>query len=164
MQSTRPLDFAKRARLSERDRSSKRRRRRLAIAIPRTAAPYLKRSTGEREGSDSWPAAPAWQNKAGASDTSLSLSFCRSSPLTPPRHSRFAGLRSISSVQCSSALSGAMSSSSSSAPHVRGVVVRGPMRPGYDSILTTEAVQFLADLHRKFEATSVRTTHARVRG
>ena len=38
---------------------------------------------------------------------------------------------------------------------VKGVLVRGPMRAGYESILTAEALTFLADLHRKFEKTSV---------
>jgi len=34
---------------------------------------------------------------------------------------------------------------------IEGVDVLGPMTPGYDRILTTEAVAFIADLHRKFE-------------
>ena len=38
---------------------------------------------------------------------------------------------------------------------VKGVVIRGPLREKYDTILTNEAVQFLAELHRKFEPTSV---------
>lgn len=50
-------------------------------------------------------------------------------------------------------------SSSASAPgwslSVKGAVVRGPLKDKYDTILTNEAVQFLADLHRKFEQTSV---------
>lgn len=41
-----------------------------------------------------------------------------------------------------------------STPSVRGVVIRGPIRPGFDTILTGEALQFLAELHRKFEPTS----------
>ena len=31
-----------------------------------------------------------------------------------------------------------------------GVEVRGPMRPGYDRILTPEALAFVADLERRF--------------
>ena len=34
---------------------------------------------------------------------------------------------------------------------IEGVDVLGPMAPGYDRILTAEAVAFIADLHRKFE-------------
>jgi malate synthase len=33
----------------------------------------------------------------------------------------------------------------------KGIVVRGPLRSGYDSILTSDALQFLGELHRKFE-------------
>ena len=34
-------------------------------------------------------------------------------------------------------------------PH--GVEITGPMKDRYDEILTTEALEFLADLHRRFE-------------
>jgi hypothetical protein len=46
---------------------------------------------------------------------------------------------------------------------VKGVVIRGPLREGFDTILTNEAVQFLAELHRKFEHTSDATTATRAR-
>ncbi len=36
---------------------------------------------------------------------------------------------------------------------VTGVQITGPMNPGYETILTDEAVSFLAGLHRRFEAT-----------
>lgn len=35
-------------------------------------------------------------------------------------------------------------------PSVRGVQITGPMRPGYESILTEDAVSFLADLSTRF--------------
>ena len=34
----------------------------------------------------------------------------------------------------------------------QGVVVRGALRPGYDKVLTAEAVAFVAELERKFGA------------
>lgn len=37
-------------------------------------------------------------------------------------------------------------------PFLVGVEVRGEIKPGWDRILTPEAVQFLADIHRNFEA------------
>lgn len=42
---------------------------------------------------------------------------------------------------------------SGSLARVKGVVIRGPARDKYDTILTGEAVGFIAELHRKFEST-----------
>src|SRR5690606_28152409 len=36
---------------------------------------------------------------------------------------------------------------------VSGVQITGPMKPGYETILTDEALAFLAGLHRRFETT-----------
>lgn len=48
------------------------------------------------------------------------------------------------------------------AAKVSGVVVRGPIRAGYDAILTSDALQFLAELHRNFESTRRSLLAARV--
>lgn len=45
---------------------------------------------------------------------------------------------------------------------VSGVEIRGPMRQGYDTILTKDAVTFLAELHRKFNSTRKQCLQARV--
>ena len=41
--------------------------------------------------------------------------------------------------------------SSLATPHVSGVEIRGAMRPAYREILTSEALEFVAGLHRAFE-------------
>jgi malate synthase len=47
-------------------------------------------------------------------------------------------------------------------PSVPGVVVRGAMDRRYDEILTAPALAFVADLHRKFDATRQELLHARI--
>ena len=37
-----------------------------------------------------------------------------------------------------------------------GVVVKGALQPGFDQILSTEALAFVADLHRRFNETRKR--------
>jgi len=39
---------------------------------------------------------------------------------------------------------------------LQGVVVRGPPNPGYDRVLTAEAIAFVAGLERKFGAERLR--------
>ena len=44
---------------------------------------------------------------------------------------------------------------------VDGVEIRGTMKPGYETILTPEALLFLATLHRRFEPTRQSLLRAR---
>jgi len=44
---------------------------------------------------------------------------------------------------------------------VRGVEITGTMRPGYETILTDEALNFVANLHRQYEPTRQALLHAR---
>jgi malate synthase len=37
-----------------------------------------------------------------------------------------------------------------------GVQILGPMRPGYETILTSEALSLLADIHRRFNGERLR--------
>ena len=43
-----------------------------------------------------------------------------------------------------------------------GVVVKGALQPGFEQILTTEAVAFVADLHRRTDARRHQLLAARV--
>jgi len=45
---------------------------------------------------------------------------------------------------------------------VAGVEVLGPMKEGYDTVLTKDALQFFAELHRKFNSTRLQLLQARV--
>jgi len=60
---------------------------------------------------------------------------------------------SSSSSASASAASASASGWGSTLARARGVVIRGPCKDKYDTILNGEAVGFLAELHRKFEPT-----------
>jgi len=53
-----------------------------------------------------------------------------------------------------------VNANTTSAPH--GVEILGPMRPGYEEILTPDALSLLADVHRRFDAERRRLLQARL--
>jgi len=59
----------------------------------------------------------------------------------------------MSSSASASAASASAAGWASTLSRAKGVVIRGPCKDKYDTILTSEAVVFLAELHRKFEST-----------